>query len=380
MTAVLPRIPAPSADPPAPDAGWPPMRYWGKATVVVVLTVGALAAVRSVLNVLGRVVGPVWLAVARAPAVGWLPSRGRRRGVAVAMLLCTTLVVVAGFGFLIVPPLVRQASGLGADVPTYLSGLEARGDWLGSAMRANHVTDQVRGFIEHVPQMAGRSFGTILGLAGRVGGLLFGVVTVAVLTVFFMVSLPRMRRTATVLVRPHHRLQAGRVIDSSIERIGGYVVGNLITSAVCGGASLAALLTLGVPFAVPLALWAGLADLVPAIGSYLGAAPAVLVAFVDSPLKGLLALGYFIAYQQFENYVHVPRVMRGAVNLSPAAVIIATLVGGSLAGLAGALLALPVAATIKVVIVEVWLRERVEEGDGLAREHVDAETDETVRP
>ncbi len=313
MTAVLPRIPAPAADPPAPDAGWPPMRYWAKATVVVVLTVAALAAVRSVLNVLLLVVVAVVLAVGMEPAVGWLTSsRGLRRGVAVAMLLCTTLVVVAGFGFLIVPPLVRQASGLGADVPTYLSGLEARGDWLGSAMRANHVTDQVRGFIEHVPQMAGRSFGTILGLAGRVGGLLFGVVTVAVLTVFFMVSLPRMRRTATVLVRPHHRLQAGRVIDSSIERIGGYVVGNLITSAVCGGASLAALLTLGVPFAVPLALWAGLADLVPAIGSYLGAAPAVLVAFVDSPLKGLLALGYFIAYQQFENYVLVPRVMKGS--------------------------------------------------------------------
>ena len=380
MTAVLPRIPAPSADPPAPAAGWPPMRYWAKATVVVVLTVAALAAVRSVLNVLLLVLVAVVLAVGMEPSVGWLTSRGLRRGVAVAMLLCTTLVVVAGFGFLIVPPLVHQASGLGADVPTYLSGLEARGDWLGSAMRANHVTDQVRGFIEHVPQMAGRSFGTILGLAGRVGGLLFGVVTVAVLTVFFMVSLPRMRRTATVLVRPHHRLQAGRVIDSSIERIGGYVVGNLITSAVCSGASLAALLALGVPFAVPLALWAGLADLVPAIGSYLGAAPAVLVAFVDSPLQGLLALGYFIAYQQFENYVLVPRVMKGAVNLSPAAVIIATLVGGSLAGLAGALLALPVAATIKVVIVEVWLRERVEEGDGLAREHVDAEMDDTVRP
>jgi len=78
----------------------------------------------------------------------------------------------------------------------------------------------------------------------------------------------------------------------------------------------------------------------------------VLVAFVASPLTGILTVGYFIAYQQFENYVLVPRVMRKAVNLSPAAVIIATLVGGSLAGLAGALLALPVAATIKVVVVE----------------------------
>jgi predicted PurR-regulated permease PerM len=379
MTAVMPRAAASTA-PSAPDPEWPPMRYWIKATVVVVLTMAGLAAVRSVLDVVLLVVIAVVLAVGMEPVVAWLTERGLRRGVAVAILLSATATLFTIVALLIVPPLVRQASGLGADVPTYLSGLEARSDWLGSTMRANHVTEQVRGFIEHLPQMAGRSFGTILGLAGRVGGLVFGVVTVVVLTIYFMVSLPSMRRTATILVRPQHRLQAGRVIDSSVERIGGYVLGNLITSVVCGTASLAALLALGVPFAVPLALWAGLADLVPAIGSYLGAAPAILVAFVDSPLKGLLALGYFIAYQQFENYVLVPRVMRGAVNLSPAAVIIATLVGGSLAGLAGALLALPVAATMKVVIVEVWLRERVAEGDRLAREHVQAETGDTERP
>ncbi len=136
------------------------------------------------------VVIAVVLAVGMEPVVAWLTRRGLRRGVAVAILLSSTALLVTIVASLIVPPLLRQASGLGADVPTYLSGLEARGDWLGSTMRANHVTEQVRGFIEHLPQMAGRSFGTILGLAGRVGGLVFGVVTVVVLTIYFMVSLP----------------------------------------------------------------------------------------------------------------------------------------------------------------------------------------------
>jgi predicted PurR-regulated permease PerM len=243
-------------------------------------------------------------------------------------------------------------------------------------MRTNHVTDQVKGFIQDLPQRAADSFGTILNVAGRVGTILFGVLTVGVLTIYFMLTLPSMRRTALILVTPRNRRRASAVVDLSIERIGGYVVGNFITSVVCGAATLIALLVMGVPFAVPLALWAGLADLIPAVGSFLGAAPAILVAFIESPVLGVLTLVYFIGYQQFENYVLVPRVMRNAVNLSPAAVIIATLVGGSLAGLAGALLALPVAATIKVVLIEVWLRERVATGDRLAKERVEAEHDD----
>jgi predicted PurR-regulated permease PerM len=137
--------------------------------------------------------------------------------------------------------------------------------------------------------------------------------------------------------------------------------------------ALFALLILGVPFAVPLAMWAGLADLIPAVGSYLGAVPAIIVAFFVSPVRGLITLAYFIGYQQFENYVLVPKVMQNTVNLSPAAVIVSTLIGGSLFGFAGALLALPVAATVKVVITETWLRDRGMRGDELAKAHVEAE-------
>jgi predicted PurR-regulated permease PerM len=117
--------------------------------------------------------------------------------------------------------------------------------------------------------------------------------------------------------------------------------------------------------------------LIPAVGAYIGAAPAVIVGFFQSGVTGVLILVYFLVYQQIENYAIQPRVMKNAVNLSPAAVIVATLVFGSLGGVAGAVLALPLAATIKVVIVEVFLRSRVAEGDVAAaatlHEHDEAE-------
>ena len=128
---------------------------------------------------------------------------------------------------------------------------------------------------------------------------------------------------------------------------------------------------LGIPFAFPLAVFAALAGLIPAVGAYIGATPAVAVGFFQRPLTGIPILAYFIVYQQIENYVIQPRIMKDAVNLSPAAAVIATLGFGSLGGFAGALLALPAAATIKVIFVEVFLRDRVAEGDVVAKEQLE---------
>jgi predicted PurR-regulated permease PerM len=296
-----------------------------------------------------------------------------RRGAAVAAIFATLVVFIVLFGLLIVPPLVHQATGLADDVPRYARELSTRDDWIGRYFREHDVTTTVQTFISTLPERIRDSFGTILGVAGRVGSALFNLVTVAILTIYFMLSLPSMRRTSTLVLPVGRRERGARVIDQSVEKIGGYVYGNVITSVICGLLALIALLILGVPFAVPLAMWAGLADLIPAVGSYLGAIPAIVVAFFVSPVRGLITLGYFIGYQQFENYVLVPKVMQNAVNLSPAAVIVSTLIGGSLFGFAGALLALPVAATVKVVIVETWLKDRGSRGDQLAMAHVEAE-------
>jgi predicted PurR-regulated permease PerM len=352
---------------------WPPMSYWVRVTATAWLTLYVLAAANSVLNILILVLIAAVLAIGLDPAVRRLVATDMRRGVAVALIFLAFAAFIFLFGLLVVPPLAHQVTGLANDVPGYAQNLSSRNDWIGSYFREHDVTTTVQNFIETLPERIRGSFHTILGVAGRVGSLLFNIVTVAILTIYFMLSLPSMRSTIALVFPTSRRDRAARVIDRSLEKIGGYVYGNVITSLICGVMALVALLIMGVPFAVPLAIWAGLADLIPAVGSYLGAIPAILVAFFVSPVRGLITLAYFVGYQQFENYVLVPRVMKNAVNLSPAAVIISTLIGGSLFGFAGALLALPVAATVKVVIFETWLRDRGSRGDQLAMAHVDAE-------
>jgi predicted PurR-regulated permease PerM len=284
----------------------------------------------------------------------------------VLVLAAGLVLACVGFALLVVPPLVSQATGLADDVPRYLTRLAQRTDVIGDFVRREQVVAKVQSFVQTLPDRVGSSFDTVLGIAGRVGSLVFQVVTVLVLTIYFMLSMPAIRRSAALLIPPDRRARGEGSIDRAIERVGGYVVGNAVTSAFCGVFTLIALLIVGVPFAVPLALWAAAADLIPLIGAYLGAAPAIVVAFFVSPVAGLVVLVFFVVYQQCENYLLAPRVMMNAIDLSPAAVILATLIGGSLAGFAGALLALPAAATLKVLVTDLWLRNRSEAGDHLA--------------
>jgi predicted PurR-regulated permease PerM len=297
-----------------------------------------------------------------------------RRAFAVMIIFAGFVSLVVLFAWLVLPPLVRQLTALTNDIPAYAQRLELRNDAIGRYFRDNDVAQSVQAFVADLPARIVRSFSTILGVAGKVTSVLFNLTTVAILMVYFMISLPSMENTFALIVAPERRERAKRITDQAVAKIGGYVSGILTTALFCTLITLVALVLFGVPYAVPLAMWAGIAALIPAVGSYLGAVPAVAVALFQSPLNALLVLAYFMVYQQFENYFLVPRVMQNAVNLSPATVIISTLTGGSLFGFAGALLALPVAATVKVILYDVWLRERAEKGDRLVQEHLEAES------
>jgi predicted PurR-regulated permease PerM len=357
---------------------WPPMSYWARVTITVVAVLTILAALAAVSNIVILILIAAVLAIGLDPAVRAFERRGQTRGRAVVMIFLGVLAFALLFAFLVVPPLIRQVGELADDIPGYVQRLGQRDDSLGRYFRDTDVAARLQDFVADLPSKITSSFGTIVGVAGRVTSAIFNLVTVAILTVYFMLSLPRMRRTAGIVFPEGEARERGEaVMDQAISRIGGYVAGNLVTSVICGVSALVVfgilgVFGLGIPFAVPLAMWAGIADLIPAVGAYLGAFPAVVVGFFQSPLTGVLLLVYFLAYQQVENYAIVPRVMKNAVNLSPAAVIISTLIFGSLAGFAGALLALPAAATIKVVILEVFLRERVAEGDVAAMETLEA--------
>jgi predicted PurR-regulated permease PerM len=367
--------PAVTPEPDGWQRRWPPMSYWVRVLLTMAGVVAVLVALWSVINIVILILMAAVLAIGLDPGVRWIERRGTSRGRAVAFISVGVLVVVILFAWFVIPRLVSQIGELADDIPVYIERLSQRDDALGRYFQENDVAARLQRFVEDLPQQITTSFGTIVGVAGRVGSAIFNVLTVVILTIYFMASLPRMRRTAAIVFEPGMRERAQSVVDQAINRIGGYVAGILTTASIAGVAallffSILGIVGVGIPFAFPLAVWAALAGLIPAVGAYIGAAPAVIVGFFQSGVTGVLILVYFIVYQQVENYAIQPRIMKNAVNLSPAAVVVATLVFGSLGGFAGALLALPAAATIKVVFVEVFLRVRVAEGDPVAQEQL----------
>ena len=272
-----------------------------------------------------------------------------------AIIFVGLVVFLALFVALLIPLLAREVPQFAAALPGYLADLQRRDDWLGNAFRHANVSAEVRQFIADLPSKIGESFTAIVAPRGRRSA---ASSTSSPSASSASTSWSRCRAGPRRIAKLDRRAHVNLLLQRSFDKIGGYVSGNLITSAVCAAATVVALLALRFDYAVPLGLWAGVAHLIPPVGAYLGALPAVLVALTEGPASGVATVLFFIAYQQSVNYLLAPRVYKSSIDLSPAAVIISTLAGGILAGFAGALLALPIAAAIKVIAVDVVLASR----------------------
>jgi predicted PurR-regulated permease PerM len=337
----------------------PPMGHYARATLTVVLVLAVLMAAWRVRNILLLVVIAAVLAIGLDPAVRRLQRLKIPRGWAVLIIILATIGFIALFGALVIPPLVREVKQLASDIPGYVTRLSKRSGFFADLERKYHISERLKDVTSKLPSVASSSLRTILGFTKSIASIIFNMLTIGILTIYFLSSLPRTEKIAERLFTGPHKDRNVAILTESLQRIGGYVSGNIAVSIIAGIAAFVALRIIGVPFAAALALWVAIADLIPSVGATLGALAAVIVAAFSSLGDAIATVIYFIAYQQVENYVIVPRVMRHAVDLSPAAVIVSVLIGGSLEGFAGALLALPIAAAAKVVIREVWLRERL---------------------
>ena len=336
------------------------MSHYAKATLTVVAVLVGLSAAWAVRNILLLVVVALVLAVGLDPAVRRLERLRISRGWAVVIIFLAAMGFLVLFAWLVVPPLVREVKQLAADIPGYVRRLQDQGGFFGDLERKYDLSTRLKDATAKLPSIASASFGTILGFTKSIASLIFNTLTVGILTIYFLLAFPRMEAFGDRMFTGRTRARDVAIFEESLQRIGGYVSGNIAISIIAGVASFIALSIIGVPFAAALAMWVAVADLIPTVGATLG----LLVAGVVAAFSGLGAfiatVIYFVAYQQVENYVIAPRVMAKAVDLSPAAVIVSVLIGGSLAGFAGALLALPVAAAAKVVVRELWLRDRME--------------------
>src|SRR6185312_2924194 len=315
--------------PPAPGGGGSGVRpglmfRWGVYVSLGVLAVlAAAAAVYTTRAVLVRVLIALFIAVSLDPAVRALTRRGMRRSTAVLVIFLIACGLVAAFLISVIPAMVHQFQSLVHDFPGYIASLSDR------SARFRELTDRFH--------LTGKVQELIAGLPGKLGGGVLGF------TIYFMADMPRLRHGATRLFPAAHRARAGRVADVMVDKVGSYMIGNLLISLAAGLASFAVLAALGVPFAVPLAFAVALCDLIPMVGATLGAVICILAALLTTelwPTTVVVAI-FFVVYQQVENYWIAPRILHSTVSLSAPAVLLSGLIGGTVLGLIGALMAIP---------------------------------------
>jgi predicted PurR-regulated permease PerM len=325
---------------------------WGLyVSLGVLATAAAAAAVYTTRGVLTEALIALFLAISLDPAVRMLMRWRIQRGVAILVVVLVALGLTAAFLQSVVPALVDQFQAMVRDFPHYMANLQHRSASFRQITDRFHLTTQANSLLARLPGELG---GGAVGFTRRTFSTLASAVLVAVLTIYFLADLPRLQRGAVLLFPRAHRDRFARIAGVMVDKVGSYMIGNILISLIAGVAAFAALTALGVPFAVPLAFLVAVTDLIPLIGATLGAVICIAVALFATRLwpTTVLVLVFFVVYQQIENYLIAPRIMRGPVQLSAGAVLLAGLIGAAAMGLIGALMAIPIAAGIKVLLSE----------------------------
>lgn len=335
------------------EVNWPPVSYWMKVAVGILLVFAIANMLIALRQIIILLLVSMILAIGLQPGVNFLVRKGFRRGSAVALIFFTATIVIGGFMAMITPAIIRQLAELVDKGPEYLKRAQRQNGFIADLNERFNLVKQLENLAKDLPS-------TALSLVKSFTALLFNALTVMILTLYFTTALPKMEEGIARLLRRENREDFQRILEESTGLVGGYMLGNLVVSLVAGTVSFIALAIIGVPYAVALAFWVALADLVPTVGALLGALVAVLVAIFAGPGPTVATIAFFVVYQQIENYVIAPRVMKRTVQMSAAAVIVAVLIGGTLAGFPGALLALPTAAIIKVTLQRLYLDARLE--------------------
>lgn len=329
-----------------------PFRIAFSAALGVAVAYGLVQALVAVRSVLVLLLVSAFLAIGLNPAVERMERHGVRRGYAVSIVLVTVLLLFAGFVFAVVPPIVDQVQQFTAKAPQYITELQNNRVVADLDARFG-LLERAKASLSRPEQLGTQLFGGLFGVGKVVFGAAFSTLTVLILTLYFLSSLPTIRQTAYRLVPRSRRARVGLLSDEILGRVGGYVGGALTIAAIAGGTTFVVLVVLGVPYPVALAIVVAVTDLIPLVGATLGAVVVTCVAFFVSFRTGVVVGVFYVAYQQFENYVIYPRVMKRSVDVSPAAAIVAVLIGGSLLGVLGALLAIPITAAVQLVLAEV---------------------------
>ncbi|GAB2767077.1 AI-2E family transporter [Nocardioides salsibiostraticola] len=314
-------------------------------------------AITGIGSVLLLVVVSLFLAAGLNPSVERLERAGLRRNYAVGVVIVAVLSALALFVVAIVPVIADQISGITNNAPTWLEQLQEN-----ERVRALNdrygMLDKIQEYVVGGAFLSGL-FGGVLGIGLAVLSALFNVFIVVVLTLYFLSSLEITKHALYRLAPASRRERFSLLGDQIIHNVGGYVSGAFVVATFAGVSSLIFLFSVGLAeYAVALAFVVALLDVIPMIGATIGAVVVTAIAFATDFQTGLICVVFFLIYQQVENYVIYPRVMARSVDIPGAVTVIAALVGAALLGVVGALLAIPTAAAVLLILREVLVRRQ----------------------
>jgi predicted PurR-regulated permease PerM len=323
------------------------------AAAGVAITVAIIELILRASSVLILIGLALFISAGLDPAVSWLTRRGLQRGLAVLIVILALIAVVGGFLAAAIPPLASQATTLAAELPHYARSLQDHSSELGKLNAQFHIEQRLQ---KLVSARGTTLVSGVLGAGKIVLGAAASMLVVAVLTVYFLAGMPTIKLFVYRLA-PHSR--RARVIllgDEIFTKVGGYVLGNVVTSAVAGLGTFLWMVAFSIPYPVLLGLFVALLDLVPVVGSTIGGAVVTLIALTISLPVALATLGFYVAYRLAEDYLLVPRIMGRAVQVPAVVSVVAVLVGAALLGIVGALVAIPTAAAFRLWLDEVAFR------------------------
>jgi predicted PurR-regulated permease PerM len=337
-----------------------PVRTILTTIALVLATVALLWVLVEVRQILTWIVVAAFFAVALAPAVRLVEqhvTRGRR-ALATLLVFLLVLLVLAGLVAAFAVPLAKEGSTLAGQLPQLVEDARNGRGPVGQFLDRTNALQYVQQNQERI-----RAFAT--GLTTPAAGVLKGVatgiagsVTIFVLAYLMVLEGPKVVGGGLGLLPAHRRDRVHRVASDCGRSVTGYITGNLLISVICGLLTYGALKLLGVPFAALISLFVALADLIPLVGATLGAVVAALAGFVHSVPAGIGVIVFFVVYQQLENHLLQPLILSRTVDLNPLTVLVAILVAVELAGILGALLAIPIAGMGQVVLRDVWDNRR----------------------
>ena len=331
--------------------------------VWVAVTAGAILALMFVylaLDAITWVLVAAFLAMALNPAVGALERRGVGRGRAAAIVFVVAFAALGLLGLLVIPPLVTATTDFVEALPDHLRDLDAERGPLAFLEERFHLGERLVDIYER---------GGIAGLLGlespgastarAAADTALGLIAVPFLTFFMLLDGRRWVDGVLDVMPPSARPRWERVFDGINRTVGGYVTGNLLISLIAGTVAAVTLMAAGVPYALPLAVFVAILDLVPLVGATIALVVCSVAALSEGVLQAVIVVVVLLVYQQIENHVLLPVVYGRTVDLSPLAVLVAILIGAEIAGVLGALAAIPVAGSVSVVASELvrWRRE-----------------------